>query len=91
MTDAEMRVRALARWEGEGGALAETGTADSMDPSEIRILARLGAALLDGWGDLSPAMQAKLLHSVTTPGGLGDRARVKKNLGDFLYEHRDQC
>lgn len=41
-TDAEMRVRALSRWEGEGGALAPTGreAAPRGDPrSEIGYLA----------------------------------------------------
>jgi xanthine dehydrogenase YagT iron-sulfur-binding subunit len=37
LTDAEMRARALSRWEGEGGALAPTGAADSIDESELRI------------------------------------------------------
>jgi hypothetical protein len=45
--DAEMRVRALSRWENEGGALATTGTPDSLDEPEMRILARIGAAVLD--------------------------------------------
>ena len=88
---AEMRARALMRWEGEGGALADAGAADSIDPSELRILARLGAALLEDWGELSSTLQAKILDRVTTPGGTGERARVKKNLADFLYRHRDKC
>ena len=57
LSDAEMRARALSRWEGEGGALAPTGAADSIDEFELLILARRGAALLDKWSDLSPALQ----------------------------------
>lgn len=60
-TDAEMRARALARWEGEGGALAPTGASDSIDDSELRILARLGAALLDEWQESPSSLQ----HAVT--------------------------
>jgi hypothetical protein len=47
--DAEMRARALARWEGEGGSVAPAGAAGSIDESERRILAGLGAAQLDEW------------------------------------------
>ncbi|MGH8235528.1 MAG: hypothetical protein ACREXP_00720 [Steroidobacteraceae bacterium] len=66
LTDTEMRARALSRWEGEGGALAPTGAADSIDESELRILARLGAALLDVWGGLRPALQANVVHRART-------------------------
>jgi hypothetical protein len=44
-TDAQMRARALSRWEGEGGALGQGASAgDALDESELRILARIGAA-----------------------------------------------
>ena len=43
--DALVRARALARWEGEGGALAPSVEADSIDDASLRVLARLGAAL----------------------------------------------
>lgn len=91
LTDAEMRARALARWEGEGGALAPSGAADSIDESELRILARLGAAVLDEWGELSPALQRNVIHRARTLGGPGDHARVKETLGRFLHEHRSEC
>jgi hypothetical protein len=86
--DAEMRARALSRWEGEGGALVSTGAADSIDESELRILARLGAALLDEWGELSQAVQKNVMHRARTLGGPGDHARVKEKLRRFLREHR---
>lgn len=42
-TDAQMRARALSRWEGEGGALGRGASAgDALDESELRILARIG-------------------------------------------------
>ncbi len=34
LSDAEMRARALSRWEGEGGALAPAGAAESIDESD---------------------------------------------------------
>ena len=43
--DALVRARALARWEGEGGALAPSAEADSIEDASLRVLARLGAAL----------------------------------------------
>ena len=91
LTDAEMRARALARWEGEGGALAPSGAADSIDESELRILARLGAAVLGEWGELSLALQRNVLHRARTLGGPGDHARVKEKFGRFLHEHRSEC
>ena len=89
--DAEMRARALSRWEGEGGALAPTSAADSIDESELRILARLGAALLDEWDDLSPTLQGYVVRRARTLGGPGDHARVKEKLAHFLHEHRSEC
>ena len=86
-----MRARALSRWEGEGGALAPTGAADSIDESELRILARLGAALLDEWGELSPALRSNLIRRARTLGGPGDHPRVKENLARLLHEHRSEC
>jgi len=89
--DAEMRARALARWEGEGGTLAPTSAADSIDESELRILARLGAALLEEWGELPRALQGNVIRRARTLGGPGDHARVKENLARFLHEHRSEC
>jgi hypothetical protein len=91
LSDAEMRARALSRWEGEGGALAPTGAADSIDESELRILARLGAALLEEWGVLSPAVQGNIIHRAKSLGGAGDHVRVKEKLARFLHEHRSEC
>jgi hypothetical protein len=89
--DAELRARALARWEGEGGALTPTGAADSIDESELRILARLGAALLEEWGQLPPVLQANVVRRARTLGRAGDHAHVKVNLARFLRDHRSEC
>ena len=90
-TDAEMRTRALSRWEGEGGALAPTGATDSIDESELRILARLGAALLDDWDELPIAVQGSVVRRAKMLGRPGDHAHVKENLARFLREHQDEC
>ena len=91
LRDAELRARALARWENDGGTLAPTGAADSIDESELRILARLGAAMLDEWDELSPPLQANVIRRARTLGGAGDHARVKEKLARFLHEHRNEC
>ena len=92
LDDAAMRARALARWENEGGALAPSReTADSIDESELRILARLGAALLDKWSDLPAALQGYVVQRARTLGGPGDHARVKEKLATFLHDHRSEC
>jgi hypothetical protein len=91
LVDAEMRARALSRWEGEGGALIPTDAADSIDESELRILARLGAALLDEWGQLPQPVQRNVIRRARTLGGPGDHERVKDKLARFLNEHRSEC
>ena len=91
LVDAEMRARALSRWEGEGGALIATGAAGSIDESELRILARLGAALLDEWGELSETFRVNVVRRARTLGGPGDHARLKDNLARFLHEQRSEC
>jgi hypothetical protein len=85
--DAEMRARALSRWENEGGALAPAGTRDSIDETELRILARLGAAMLDEWGELSLTLRDHVVQRARTLGGPGDIARVKERLARFLRDH----
>jgi hypothetical protein len=91
--DAEMRARAraLSRWESEGGALIPSGAADSIDDSELRILARFGAALLERWGELPRGLQRNVIQRAKTLGGPGDHARVKETLACFLHEHRSEC
>jgi hypothetical protein len=89
--DAVMRARALSRWENEGGALIPTGAAESIDESELRILARLGAALLEQWGELPRGFQAKVIQRAKTLGVPGDHARVKETLARFLHDHRSEC
>lgn len=88
--DAEMRARALSRWENEGGSLTPTSAAGSIDESELRILARLGAALLDEWGELSPTLRASIVQRARTLGSPDDHRRVKQMLARFLHEHRSE-
>jgi hypothetical protein len=91
LNDARMRARALSRWENEGGALTPTGAAESIDDSELRILARLGAALLDEWEHLTPTLRANVIERARTLGGPGDHRHIKEMLVRFLHEHRSAC
>lgn len=84
--DIASRAKALSRWEGEGGALAPSGD-DSMDESTLRLLARLGAALLESWDGIPPELQERMLLRAQTMGGPADRMRARDNL-DLLLRKR---
>lgn len=84
--DMEMRARALSRWEGEGGALAPSADGDSIDESTLRLLARLGASLLEAWDDVPPGLQARIVDRARTIGASADHARVKDNLTRLLAQ-----
>jgi hypothetical protein len=85
-SDSEMRARALARWEGEGGALAPTGDLASIDESEVRIFARLEAAVLDEWGELSAPLQDEVVRRAKSLG-TQEHACVKERLGRLLHDY----
>ena len=88
LADAEMRARALARWEGEGGALGRSGPpADALEDSELRILARVGAAALAEWGTFGSEQRDALLRHISRPLAPGDGARAKAQIAGFLREH----
>lgn len=90
-TDAQMRARALARWEGEGGTLGVGSTpTDTLDESEVRILARIGAAALTHWDSLGSAMRDTLLGTICRPLVPGDGARAKAGVARFLEENANR-
>ena len=87
-TDAKMRAKALARWEGEGGTLGVGATAaDTLDASELRILARIGAAALAQWAELGHPLRTTMLDIVCHPLVPGDGARAKARIAKFLEEN----
>jgi hypothetical protein len=90
-TDAQMRARALSRWEGEGGALGRASSAgDALDEDELRILARIGAAALAQWGALAGPLREAMLGDICRPLAPGDRARVKERIAAFLKDNADR-
>lgn len=90
-TDAQMRAKALSRWEGEGGALGQaTLPGDALDQDELRILARIGAAALAQWGAVDKPMREAMLGSICRPLVPGDGARAKARIARFLQENADR-
>jgi len=89
--DAAMRAKALARWEGEGGALGTARKrADVLDETELRILARIGAAALAQWDALPGPLRRDMLGIVCTPLVPGDGARAKARIAAFLRDNMDR-
>ena len=87
-TDAQMRARALSRWEGEGGTLGVgSSPGDALDDSELRILARIGAAALAQWRELGNPLREAMLGSICHPLVPGDGARAKARIAKFLEEN----
>ena len=91
LTDAQLRAKALARWEGEGGALnAGASASDALDDSELRLLARVGNAALAEWAALPGSLREAMLASVCKPLVPGDRARAKARVAKFLEENANR-
>jgi hypothetical protein len=90
-TDAQMRARALARWEGEGGTLGpSTLAADGLDESELRILARIGAAALAQWDSLEKPLRETMLDTICRPLMPGAGARAKAGIAKFLEDNANR-
>lgn len=84
------KARALARWEGEGGALGlSNAPGDTLDELDLRILNRLGAAVLGEWNNISTDLQRALFQRASTPHSSGDGARLKSEIARFLHAHKD--
>lgn len=85
--------KAIARWEGEGGALS-TGSQAEADPlrlasEDLRILEALGAAVLANWNDLGTEIRKRLFEAAVASGEAVHRGVVKEQIARFLHEHKD--
>jgi len=90
-TDAELKAKALSRWEGEGGTSSAAAIpGDSLDEPELRILARIGAATLAEWSTLPDSLREVLLGSVCRPRIPGDGARAKARIATFLRDYAER-
>jgi hypothetical protein len=88
---ARLRTKALARWEGEGGALGHAQEqGEPLDDLELRILTRLGAGVLGEWSRLPTDTQRAIFQRASTPRVPGDGARLKSDIARFLHDHKDE-
>jgi hypothetical protein len=76
------KAKAMARWEGEGGALgpAPAKRAAVLDEADVRILSRLGAAVLSQWSKLPADLQRTIVSRAST-----SHAAISR----LLQEHSD--
>jgi hypothetical protein len=80
------KAKAISRWEGEGGALG----AATLDDGDMRILARLGAALLIEWAGVSEASRQAICKLASTLHAQRDADRIKQEIARFVYEREGQ-
>ena len=82
------KAKAISRWEGEGGALGSS--AATLDNDDMRILARLGAALLIEWAGIPEAGRQAIFERASTLHAERDAARIKQEIARFLFERGDR-
>lgn len=85
---ARQRAKALARWEGEGGALGRADVA--LDDEDIRILARLGAAVVLEWNAVPETRRNAIYQNASSLHAERDAARIKAAIARFMDEHKDR-
>jgi hypothetical protein len=83
-------VRALSRWENEGG---RTGTdwqkRAALIEEEEHILGCLGAAVISRWNDLPTDVQRELFASAVSVREPLSTAELKQQIARFLHSHKD--
>lgn len=85
---ARQKAKALARWEGEGGALGRPDV--ELDGEDMRILARLGAALLLEWYETPEASRGAIFQHASSLHAERDAPRIKRAIERFVKEHQDR-
>ena len=87
-TDAErQRAKALAQWEGEGGTFGQPP--QTLDEAELRILSRLGAALLCEWEQIPDAARESIAQLASTLHAQRDAERIRVGIKHFLDERKE--
>ena len=83
-------VRALARWENEGGR-TDSGQEerDVLIEEETRILQCLGAAVIARWNNLPTEVQRELFASAVSVSDPLPMAELKAQIARFLHSHKD--
>src|SRR5579863_1925197 len=83
-------VRALARWEWEGGSLdADWGKRAALIQEEDHILHCLGAAVIMRWNDLPTEVQRELFASAASLSEPLHTAELKEQIARFLHSHKN--
>lgn len=83
-------VRALSRWENEGGAEERdegSGSVDRVD--EERVMMCLGAAVILQWNHLPNQIQRTLFEHATSLSDDEHRFQLKQKIAGFLHRHKD--
>jgi hypothetical protein len=86
--------RALARWEGEGGApqpksANNRATRAALAKEEEHILRCLGAAVIMQWNDLPTRIQRDLFDHAISMGEPRYTAQLKERIARFLHRHKN--
>ena len=83
-------VRALARWENEGGSLdADWKKRAASIQEEEHILHCLGAAVIMRWNDLPTEVQRELFLSAASLSEPLHATELKQQIARFLHSHKD--
>jgi hypothetical protein len=86
--------RALARWEGEGGAPQPKSennreTRAALAKEEEHVLRCLGAAVIMQWNDLPTKIQRDLFDHAISMGEPRRTAQLKERIARFLHRHKN--
>jgi hypothetical protein len=86
--------RALARWEGEGGAPKSVSEKDRdkrvvLAKEEEHILRCLGAAVIMQWNDLPTQIQRGLFNYAISIGEPRHTGQLNERIARFLHKHEN--
>jgi len=83
-------VRALARWENEGGSLdADWAERAASIQEEEHILHCLGVAVIKCWNNLPVEVQRELFTNAASLSEPLHTAELKEQIARFLHTHKD--
>ena len=83
-------VRALARWENEGGRLdSDWEKGATLAQEEEHILQCLGAAVITRWNNLPTEVQRELFASAVSLSEPLRTAELKQQIARFLHTHKN--
>ena len=83
-------VRALARWENEGGRTDSAWEEhDVLIQEEAHILQCLGAAVIARWNNLPTKVQRELFAKAASVSDPLPMAELRVQIARFLHSHKD--